>query len=78
MFDQVLTTILQIVIVADILGLVAYFVLDALRPAAPAEVPLSAGGSSFFDRFSFRRRRAVAPASELEFDQLRRVLYSYR
>ncbi|MBT4500950.1 MAG: hypothetical protein HOC74_24685 [Gemmatimonadetes bacterium] len=86
MFDNFLTSILQVVIVIDVLGAIAYFVLGGLKRkkrqaleqsghAQPAEViPLH---EPFWKRFSWGHPRPI-PATEGDFDQLRQVLYSYR
>jgi len=86
MFDNFLTSILQVVIVIDILGAIAYFVLGGLKrkkrlalevsgkESAPEIVPLR---QPFWKRLSLRQPRPV-PATEGDFDQLRRVLYSYQ
>tara|TARA_Y100000588_G_scaffold280120_1_gene297066 strand:- start:574 stop:822 length:249 start_codon:yes stop_codon:yes gene_type:complete len=78
MFDQVLTSILQIVIVVDILGVIAYFVLAGLRPKqADSGASESPSLSSYLP---WRRRCNLQPvrATATEFDQLRQVLYGFR
>ena len=78
MFDQFLTSILQIVIIVDVLGVIAYFVLAGLRPK-PAEADDSP--RSLLNFLPWRRQHRLAPVTRPtanEFDQLRQVLYGYR
>ena len=78
MFDQVLTSILQIVIVVDILGVIAYFVLAGLRPKqAESHASESRLLASYLP---WRRPGHLQPvrATATEFDQLRQVLYGFR
>ena len=75
MLDHFLTSVLQLVIVIDILGVIAYFVLGGLKRGTTQP---TASGSPFWDRLPWRRPRAVAPATDGDFSQLRRVLYSYQ
>ena len=98
MFDHFLTSILQVVIVVDILGAIAYFVLGGMKQkkrqalqatlneqtveVVPLRKPLrerfaSKSPFAFFKRFSRNRPRPV-PANQGDFDQLRRILYSYQ
>lgn len=98
MFDYFLTSILQIVIVVDILGAIAYFVLGGLkqkrRQALQAVlneqtveiVPLrkslrerfaSSNPFAFLKRCSWIQPRS-ATANQGDFDQLRRILYSFQ
>ncbi len=78
MFDQVLTSILQLVIVVDILGVIAYFVLAGLRQKQ-AESHVSES-RSLVSYLPWRRRGNLQPvrATATEFDQLRQVLYGFR
>ena len=76
MLDQFLTTILHVVIVVDILGVIAYFVVGGLRTSPQQEIKprrtLSVLGWLPW------RRPQVVPATESEFSKLKRVLYSYK
>ena len=75
MLDQFLTSVLQLVIVVDIIGVIAYFVLGGLKRRSAPSAP---SGTSLLDRLPWRRPRAVVPASDTDFSQLRRVLFSYQ
>ena len=74
MFDQFLTSVLQIVIVVDILGVIAYFVLAGLRPKTDS----MHSSKSILDYLPWRREPSLVPATASEFDQLRQVLYGFR
>ena len=79
MLDHFLTSLLQIIIVVDILGVVAYFVLGVLKPKPQKEaVPLRSGESIWTRLPWFRRPRPAVQASDADFDQLRRILFSYQ
>ena len=80
--DHFLTSVLQLVIVLDILGVIAYFVLGSLRSrsrkpqAAPAPIPHS---PSLWDRLRWRPALSESPeALAPALDNLKRVLYSYQ
>ncbi len=75
MLDQFLTSVLQLVIVVDIIGVVAYFVLGGLKRRSAPPLP---SRTSLLDRLPWRRPHAVAPATDTDFSQLQRVLFSYR
>ncbi len=84
MMDQFLTHLLQIVIVLDILGALAYFLLGALRRAKRAEgeqpqtVPLHSDSSLWRElwlKVRPRRRLTAVPAQDME--RLRSVLNSF-
>lgn len=82
--DQFLTHLLQIVIVLDVVGALAYFLLGTLRrakrteaqqpQAAPLLSPSSLWGELWL-RLRPRRRFAPVPARDME--RLRSVLYSF-
>lgn len=85
MFDHFLSSILQVIIVIDVLGAIAYFVLGGLKyrnrkasqavtePSPVEVVPLQ----PFWKRFWPRRPEPV-PATEGDFAQLRNILFSFR
>jgi len=78
MFDQFLTTILQIVIVVDVLGAIAYFALGGFKSKKNEKtVVLEAPTPSLWSRLLRRQQPQMAAASQSDFDNLRRVLYSY-
>ena len=78
MMDQFLTTILQVVIAIDIIGAIAYFVLGGFKSKdGEKNIALEPPTASFWSRFLRRRQKALVPATESDFDKLRRVLYSY-
>jgi hypothetical protein len=73
MFDQFLTSVLQIVIVVDVIGVIAYFVLSGMRNKN------NAGPSrSLLSYLPWHREPSLVPATSSEFDQLRQVLYGFR
>lgn len=84
MMDHFLNSLLQVVIILDVLGLLAYFVLGSLKSkkkALPAPVQVPAG-PGFWSRL---RERLPAWAGgqggenlEDALDNLKRVLYSYQ
>lgn len=84
MFDHLLTLILQAVILIDLLGAIAYFILGGIRHkkqaakaipvAAPLVVPIR---PPFWSRL-FSRRTQPAPATQDDFEQLRQILQSFQ
>ena len=89
MMDHFLTSVLQVVIILDILGLVGYFVLGSLkskkkRTSIPAPVQargLPLATPRFFTRLRqrFTFSRSEGPESlEAALGNLKRVLYSYQ
>ena len=74
MFDQFLTSILQIVIVVDVLGVFAYFVLSGMRQKTDSAKP----SRSIQSYLPWHREPALVRATSSEFDQLRQVLYGFR
>ena len=83
MLDHFLTSILQITIILDILGAIAYFVLGGFRPRTQKEVKSQTLREhrrtlgALWERLPWRLAQPV-PASEIEFDQLKSILYSYQ
>ncbi len=84
MFEHTLTSLLQIVIVIDLVGAAAYFVLAGLRrnrrraAAAPAGLAGQAPGSRWTSSWGAAPQPQPAVAADGEFGQLRRILDSYR
>ena len=79
MLDHFLTSLLQLIIVVDILGAIAYFVLGALKPKPRKETVSLHPGESIWARLPWLHRpRPVVQASDTDFDQLRRILFSYQ
>jgi hypothetical protein len=78
MFDHFLTTVLQIIIIVDVLGLIAYFVLGALRSKTQEQAVPQAQRFSIWDRLPWRRSRAAIPATNSEFGQLKKVLFGFQ
>ena len=85
MMDHFLNSLLQIVIVLDLLGLLAYFVLGALKRRKQAAEPVPAlvmveQRPGLWTRF--RQRLSFHPGGQEDvdaaLDNLRRVLYSYQ
>ncbi len=84
MLDQFLTHLLQIVIVLDVLGAIAYIVLGTLRrskraegerpPASPLASDLSLWRALWL-KIGPERRLAAVPTQDME--RLRTVLYSF-
>ena len=58
MFNDFLTSLLQIVVVLDVLGVVAYFVLGALKPRSRTVASTSFGDTAEV-RYPFWRRALV-------------------
>tara|TARA_Y100000588_G_scaffold359107_1_gene417825 strand:- start:329 stop:580 length:252 start_codon:yes stop_codon:yes gene_type:complete len=78
MLDQFLTTILQVVIVVDVIGAIAYFVLGGFKSKKNEKtVAMEAQTSSLWSRLTRRRQPQMVAAQPSDFDNLRRVLYSY-
>lgn len=82
MMDHFLNSLLQVVIILDVLGLLAYFVLGGLKrkkKAIPAPV-VQLAGPGFWARL--RQRLPVGAGSREDLDEaldnLKRVLYSYQ
>jgi len=84
MMDQFLSSLLQVVIVLDVVGLLAYFALGALKRRrksvpAPAPVPVVAR-PGWWQRV--RQRLSFRPGSQEDLEaslhNLRRVLHSYQ
>lgn len=82
MMDHFLNSLLQIIIVLDVLGLLAYFVLGGLKSkkkTAPVSVQAPAG-PGFWSRL--RQRLPTRAGNREELDEalgnLKRVLYSYQ
>lgn len=88
MFDHFLTTLLQVFIVIDLVGAVAYFALGALRrkqraneallnPEPPAQpLALELDNRSFWQKLLPNRPMAFARSQDI--DKLRQVLYSFQ
>ena len=85
MMDHFLNSLLQVVIILDVLGLLAYFVLGGLKrqkKAIPAPVVQVPDGPGFWSRL--RQRLPVQVGGQggenldLALDNLKRVLYSYQ
>ena len=93
MFNDFLTSLLQIVVVLDVLGVVAYFVLGALKPKSRT-VATTPFGDTAEVRYPFWRRAlshlktprlsprrhlaATGDSMEAALGKLKRVLYSYQ
>jgi hypothetical protein len=80
MFDHFLTTILQTILIFDVLAIAAYFVLGGLKRRTQIDSgrPLFGNlGHSLFERWPWSREAAV-PARAVDFADLRNVLYSFR
>ena len=78
MFDHFLTYILQIVIVLDVLGAIAYFALGALRKQKRATPPIELKGPSLWQRLFTRSQPQPAPATDRDFARLHKVLYGFQ
>ena len=74
MFDHFLTYILQIVIVLDVLGAIAYFALGALRKQKRATTPIELKGPSLWQRLFARSQPHTLPPTERHFARLKDVL----
>ncbi len=79
MFDYFLTSILQIILVLDVLAVIAYFVLGGLKRKSDAEFGRS-GFRDFLPSLSGRwpwHREPAVPARAADFADLRNVLHSF-
>ena len=78
MFDNILSSLLVIVIVLDIVGAIAYFALGALRKQKRDLVPATDQTPSLWQRIFPRRQPQALAATEGDFAQLHRVLYGFQ
>jgi hypothetical protein len=82
MIDNLLTSLLKVVIAIDILGTIGYFILDSIRKnknrtASPGVLPVVVSVSpSDRKRFPWPGRRSGKP-TEGDFAQLQQVLHSF-
>lgn len=81
--DHFLTAVLQLVIILDILGVIAYFVLGGLRSRSrkrlPEPAPVPPSHPSLWDRLRWRSALGESPETLAPaLDNLKRVLYSYQ
>ena len=86
MFDHFLSSILQVIIVIDVLGAIGYFVLGGLKHRnrktsqaviQPSPVEVTPLRQPFWKRF-WQRRPEPVPATEGDFAQLQNILFSFR
>jgi hypothetical protein len=84
MFEHTLTTLLQIVIVIDLVGAAAYFVLAGLRRnrrragVTPTGLAGQAPAGGWASPWGAPPQPQPAVTADSEFGQLRRILDSYR
>ena len=78
MFDHFLTYILQIVIVLDVLGAIAYFALGALRKQTRTTPPNDHKGPTLWQRLFARSQPQTVPAPDRDFARLQEVLYGFQ
>ena len=78
MFDNILSSLLVVVIVLDIVGAIAYFALGALRKQKRDLAPAPAQTPSLWQRIFSRRQPQAVAATEGDFAQLHRVLYGFQ
>ena len=78
MLDNFLNNLLQIVIVIDVLGAIAYFALGALRKKKRGPTAIDIKGPSLWQRLTARRQPQTAAASDHDLAQLHRVLYGFQ
>lgn len=85
MFENTLTSLLQIVIVVDLLGAAAYFVLAGMRQhrrrmaqPEPAPAGLVVPMQQPFWARLWGRQPELVPASDGDYGELRRILDSFR
>ena len=78
MFDHFLTNLLQIVIVIDVLGAIAYFALGALRKQKRGATPIEIKGPSLWQRLFAGQQPQTVPATDRDFARLQRVLYGFQ
>ena len=78
MLDHFLTNLLQIVIVVDLLGAMAYFALGAHRKQKRGATPIVIKGPSLWQRLFARQKPQTVPATDKDFARLQRVLYGFQ
>ena len=79
MLDHFLNHLLQIVIIIDVIGAIAYFALGALKKKKRGPVPIDLKGPSLWQRlFARRQQQTAVNASQKDFAQLHRVLYGFQ
>ena len=79
MFEHFLTTILQVILILDVLAIVAYFVLGGWKRKTDTDFARPRFGDfvhSLSERWPWKREPAV-PARAADFADLRNVLYSF-
>ena len=78
MLDHFLNHLLQIVIVIDVLGAIAYFALGALKKKKRGPIPIDLKGPTLWQRLFARRQKQTVSASDKDFAQLHRILYGFQ
>ena len=78
MLDHFLNYLLLIVIVIDVLGVIAYFALGALKKKKRGPIPIDLKGPTLWQRLFARRQKQTVSASDKDFTQLHRVLYGFQ
>ena len=78
MFDHFLTYLLQIVIVLDVLGAIAYIALGVMRRQNRATAPIEFNGPSLWQRLFARSQPQAIPATDRDFARLHKVLYGFQ
>ena len=78
MLDHFLNNLLQIVIVIDVLGAIAYFALGALKKKKRVPIPIDLKGPTLWQRLFARQKPQTVPATDKDFARLQRVLYGFQ
>ena len=78
MLDHFLNYLLLIVIVIDVLGVIAYFALGALKKKKRVPIPIDLKGPTLWQRLFARQKPQTVPATDKDFARLQRVLYGFQ
>ena len=78
MLEHFLNNLLQIVIVIDVLGAIAYFALGALKKKKRGPIPIDLKGPTLWQRLFAGQQLQTVPATDRDFARLQRVLYGFQ
>ena len=78
MLDHFLNYLLLSFILMDVLAVIAYFALGALKKKKHGPIPIDLKGPTLWQRLFARRQQQTVNASDKDFTQLHRVLYGFQ